>query len=84
MKLISLLTLLCATSVNAGWYQCHCAGHRLAQQATNAACAKIPGGELIPFGNGHDCRVSNYPKAFERYCRLQNKKITGYCQWVMG
>ncbi|KAK1561662.1 uncharacterized protein LY79DRAFT_573991 [Colletotrichum navitas] len=70
MKLAALLTLLCATGINAGWYQCHCSrSGAFNQRATIGACRAIRGSDLISVGNTKECRLSNQnalATAFER------------------
>ncbi|KAK2006274.1 hypothetical protein LZ32DRAFT_103234 [Colletotrichum eremochloae] len=76
MKLFSLLTLLCATSVHAGYYQCHCSGLSTAtsQEATNKACNKMrkTGAQLIRYGNGYDCKLSYSHPNVQQFERVSN------------
>ncbi|KAK2005971.1 hypothetical protein LZ32DRAFT_652039 [Colletotrichum eremochloae] len=55
MKLFSLLTLLCATSVSADYHQCRCTkGGIHNPKATQKACSAYPGARMV---GGSDCRL---------------------------
>ncbi|KAK1978377.1 hypothetical protein LZ30DRAFT_729126 [Colletotrichum cereale] len=89
MKLFSLLTLLCATSVSAGYYQCHCSKGKQnenAHRATRSVCNQMKGAELIRVQQGYDCKLSyshSYPNAFVRLCGEHRYAVAGYCTWEM-
>ncbi|KAK1973720.1 hypothetical protein LZ30DRAFT_742667 [Colletotrichum cereale] len=67
MKLFSLLTLLCATSVSANRYQCRCYKEgSYDQRSTKTACRKTPNAQMV---GGHDCilpRQLPRPADFQR------------------
>ncbi|KAK1995677.1 hypothetical protein LX36DRAFT_659405 [Colletotrichum falcatum] len=68
MKLFTLLTILCATSVNAGYYICHCTRAKgvLVPRATKAVCDNIYGATLVNVPNSYACTLN------------QDEKITKY------
>ncbi|KAK2021203.1 hypothetical protein LX32DRAFT_687912 [Colletotrichum zoysiae] len=86
MKLFTLLTVLCATSVNAGYYMCHCTQARgvLVPRATKAVCDKIYGATLVNVPNSYDCRLNHEERWTQYFVGACNKrgKVNRFCQGI--
>ncbi|KAK2007894.1 hypothetical protein LZ32DRAFT_33527 [Colletotrichum eremochloae] len=87
MKLFTLLTVLCASSVNASYYLCHCTKPKgvLVPRATKAVCNGIYGATLVKVPNSYACRL-NQDERFTNYfmtaCKTHGKSTTASCHLV--
>ncbi|KDN72214.1 hypothetical protein CSUB01_07513 [Colletotrichum sublineola] len=87
MKLFTLLTVLCASSVNADYYLCHCKKPRgvLVPKTTKAVCDGIYGATLVKVPNSYACRLNQEERITESFvtaCERHGQGTTGSCHLV--